>query len=92
MTKHMVETYNGHTWYKQVDFTTGALVGRGQSELAVVLGRECSAHAGETHRWAGPTTGRGRPVLNKYPGAAGGHRLHHVRGDLGAATSSGRST
>jgi hypothetical protein len=34
MTEHLVETFNGHTWYKQVDFTTGALLGRGQSELA----------------------------------------------------------
>jgi mannosyl-oligosaccharide alpha-1,2-mannosidase len=34
MTRHLVETFDGRTWYRQVDFTTGALVGRRQSELA----------------------------------------------------------
>ena len=34
MTKYMVESYNGLTWYKTVDFRTGAVLGRKQSELA----------------------------------------------------------
>ena len=34
MTKHMVESYNGLTWYKTVDFRTGAVLNRHQSELA----------------------------------------------------------
>ena len=34
MTKYMVERYNGLVWYKTVDFRTGALVARSQSELA----------------------------------------------------------
>ncbi len=34
LTKYAVENYNGLTWYKQVDFRTGALLGRAQSELA----------------------------------------------------------
>ncbi len=34
MTKYLVESYNGLIWYKTVDFRTGALLGRGQSELA----------------------------------------------------------
>ncbi len=34
MTKNLVEYYNGFPWYKTVDFQTGAVLGRGQSELA----------------------------------------------------------
>ncbi len=34
LSKHLLETYNGMTWYKQVDYRTGALLGRSQSELA----------------------------------------------------------
>jgi mannosyl-oligosaccharide alpha-1,2-mannosidase len=47
MTRYQVETYNGHTWYKEVDFQTGALVGRQQSELAAFW-PEVLAHAGDT--------------------------------------------
>ncbi|HEX3790075.1 MAG TPA: glycoside hydrolase family 47 protein [Pseudonocardiaceae bacterium] len=43
LTRYSVETYNGHTWYKQVDFTTGALVGRNQSELASFYGEILAA-------------------------------------------------
>lgn len=38
LTKYAVETFNGNTWYKQVDFQTGALVSRNQSELASFYG------------------------------------------------------
>jgi mannosyl-oligosaccharide alpha-1,2-mannosidase len=34
ITRYQAETYNGRTWYRQVDFTTGAVTGRTQSELA----------------------------------------------------------
>lgn len=34
LTKYAVETYNGHTWYRQVDCHTGTVTGRHQSELA----------------------------------------------------------
>jgi glycosyl hydrolase family 47 len=36
--KYLVETYNGYTWFKQVNFETGALVSRDQSELAAFYG------------------------------------------------------
>src|SRR5437879_1786793 len=38
LTKFSVETFHGNTWYKQVNFATGALVGRQQSELASFWG------------------------------------------------------
>ena len=44
--KYLVEDYNGYTWFKQVDFTTGELVGRDQSELAAFYG-EVLAHGGD---------------------------------------------
>ncbi len=44
--KHLIEDYNGYTWFKQVDFTTGALVSRDQSELASFYG-EVLAHGGD---------------------------------------------
>ncbi|MBV9379160.1 MAG: glycoside hydrolase family 47 protein [Streptosporangiaceae bacterium] len=44
--KHLIETYDGHTWFKQVNFETGALVGRDQSELAAFYG-EVLAHGGD---------------------------------------------
>ena len=34
LTKYCLETYNGNLWYKQVDYQTGALLARQQSELA----------------------------------------------------------
>lgn len=65
MTKYEVETYNGNTWYRQVDFTTGAVTGRSQSELASFYG-EVLGHAGELplgeayyRSWTA--------VLDKYP-------------------------
>jgi mannosyl-oligosaccharide alpha-1,2-mannosidase len=45
LTKYCVETYNGNVWYKQVDYATGALAGRQQSELAAFWG-EILGHAG----------------------------------------------
>ena len=44
--KYLIENYNGYTWFKQVDFTTGAVVGRDQSELAAFYG-EVLAHGGD---------------------------------------------
>ncbi|HEV2373456.1 MAG TPA: glycoside hydrolase family 47 protein [Streptosporangiaceae bacterium] len=46
MKTHLVETFNGLTWFKQVDFRTGNLVGRSQSELAAFYG-EVLAHGGD---------------------------------------------
>jgi Glycosyl hydrolase family 47 len=45
LTKYSLETYNGNVWYKQVNFETGALVSRQQSELAAFWG-EVLGHAG----------------------------------------------
>ncbi|HEY3752848.1 MAG TPA: glycoside hydrolase family 47 protein [Pseudonocardiaceae bacterium] len=65
MTEHMVETFNGNTWYKQVDFTTGALLGRGQSELAAFWGEILDA-AGD--RALGAAYYRSwTAVLDKFP-------------------------
>lgn len=44
--KYLAETYNGYTWFKQVNFQTGALVSRDQSELAAFYG-EVLAHGGD---------------------------------------------
>jgi len=65
LTKFSVETFHGNTWYKQVNFRTGALVGRSQSELASFWG-EILAAAGN------PTLGAAyyrswTAVLNKFP-------------------------
>jgi hypothetical protein len=65
LTRHSVENYQGNTWYKQVDFQTGALVGRRQSELASfwaeVLGAAGDRSLGAAYyrSWTA--------VLNKYP-------------------------
>jgi hypothetical protein len=65
LTKFSVETFHGNTWYKQVNFRTGALVGRSQSELASFWGEILGA-AGN------PTLGAAyyrswTAVLNKFP-------------------------
>lgn len=44
--KHLIETYNGLTWFKQVNFRTGKLISRDQSELAAFYG-EVLAHGGD---------------------------------------------
>jgi hypothetical protein len=44
--KHLIETYHGNVWFKNVNFQTGALVGRQQSELAAFYG-EVLAHGGD---------------------------------------------
>jgi Glycosyl hydrolase family 47 len=36
--RYLAETYDGYTWFKQVNFDTGALVSRDQSELAAFYG------------------------------------------------------
>ncbi len=65
MTKYLVETYNGNVWYKEVDFRTGALLGRGQSELAsfyaelVAAGGDLNLGAAYYRSWT--------QVLNQYP-------------------------
>ncbi|MCQ4079791.1 glycoside hydrolase family 47 protein [Streptomyces sp. RB6PN25] len=46
LTTYASETYDGNVWYKQVDFQTGALVGRNQSELASFYA-EVLGHAGD---------------------------------------------
>lgn len=38
MTEHLVEEWDGHVWYRQVDFATGETTGRRQSELASFWG------------------------------------------------------
>jgi mannosyl-oligosaccharide alpha-1,2-mannosidase len=65
LTRYSLETYGGLTWYKQVDFQTGALVGREQSELASFWA-EVLGHAGQldlAHSYYQSWT----QVLNKYP-------------------------
>ncbi|HEY4456706.1 MAG TPA: glycoside hydrolase family 47 protein [Pseudonocardiaceae bacterium] len=65
LAKYSLETYNGLTWYKQVDFQTGALVGREQSELAAFWA-EVLGHAGQLdlgHSYYQSWT----KVLDKYP-------------------------
>lgn len=44
--KYLIETYNGRTWFKQVNFETGQLISRDQSELAAFYG-EVLAHGGD---------------------------------------------
>jgi hypothetical protein len=68
--KYLIETYNGRAWFKQVNFQTGELVSRDQSELAAFYG-EVLAHGGDValgesyyRTWA------------DVPGPAGGDRLH----------------
>lgn len=65
ITKYSVETYNGNTWYRQVDFTTGALVGRRQSELASFYG-EVLAHSGDVALGAAYYRSW-TAVLDRYP-------------------------
>jgi hypothetical protein len=65
LTKYSLETYHGHAWYKQVDFTTGATTGRSQSELAAFWGEILGA-SGD------PRRGRAyydswTSVLNQFP-------------------------
>jgi hypothetical protein len=65
LARYSLETYNGLTWYKQVDFQTGALVGREQSELAAFWA-EVLGHAGQLnlgHSYYQSWT----KVLDKYP-------------------------
>jgi mannosyl-oligosaccharide alpha-1,2-mannosidase len=65
LTKFSVETFHGNTWYKQVNFMTGALVGRRQSELASFWGEILGASGNRTlgaayyRSWTA--------VLNKFP-------------------------
>ncbi len=65
LTKFSVETFHGNTWYKQVNFMTGALVGRRQSELASfwgeILGASGNAALGAAYyrSWTA--------VLNRFP-------------------------
>jgi Glycosyl hydrolase family 47 len=65
MTKHLAERRNGLLWYKQVDFRTGATLGRRQSELAAFWA-EILGSAGDVRRgydyyrsWTA--------VLDRYP-------------------------
>ena len=65
LTKYSLENYNGNAWYKQVDFQTGALAGREQSELAAFWA-EVLGHAGNlplAYAYYKSWT----QVLNKYP-------------------------
>ena len=65
MTKYLVERFDGRIWYKQVDFLTGVLVGRRQSELAAfwpeILNASGSRALGASYyrSWT--------DVLNKFP-------------------------
>lgn len=65
LTKYASETYDNRLWYKQVDFRTGALVGRAQSELASFW-PEVLAHAGDTALGAAYYRSW-TAVLDKYP-------------------------
>jgi hypothetical protein len=65
MIRHLVEQYDGLTWYKTVDFRTGALLGRSQSELAsfwaelVAAGGDAKLGAAYYRSWT--------EVLVRYP-------------------------
>lgn len=65
LTKYSVETYNGNVWYKQVNYATGALVSRQQSELAAfwpeILGKAGLLQLGSAYyrSWTA--------VLDQYP-------------------------
>ncbi len=65
MTKYLVERYNGFAWYKEVDFKTGAVLGRRQSELAsfyaelVAVGGDLALGAAYYQSWT--------QVLQRYP-------------------------
>lgn len=65
LTKFAVERFHGNTWYKQVDRTTGALLGRGQSELASFWAELVSA-AGDTALGAAYYRSW-TAVLNRFP-------------------------
>lgn len=65
LTKYSAETYQGHTWYKQVDFQTGALVGRQQSELAAFWSEVLNA-AGD-HSLGAAYHRSWTAVLDRYP-------------------------
>lgn len=65
LTKHSLETYGGNAWYRQVDFTTGATVGRKQSELASFWG-EVLAHSGDVSL-GGAYYRSWTAVLDRYP-------------------------
>jgi hypothetical protein len=65
LTKHSVETYQGRTWYKQVDFQTGALLGRAQSELASYWA-EVLGYAGD-HSLSASYYRSWTAVLDRYP-------------------------
>ncbi|MFI5780076.1 glycoside hydrolase family 47 protein [Nocardia sp. NPDC051570] len=65
LTRYEVETYRGRVWYRQVDFETGAVTGRRQSELASFW-PEVLGHAGQL------SLGRAyyetwTAILDKYP-------------------------
>ena len=82
LTKYSVETYQGNTWYKQVDFQTGALVGREQSELAAfwaeILGAAGDLPLGHSYyqSWT--------KVLNKYPVLPEGFNYATFTADAGS--------
>jgi hypothetical protein len=65
MTRHLAERFNGLLWYKQVDFQTGALLGRRQSELAGFWAEILGA-AGDTRR-AYEYYRSWTSVLDQYP-------------------------
>jgi hypothetical protein len=44
--RYLIETYNGRTWFKQVNFETGQLISRDESELAAFYG-EVLARGGD---------------------------------------------
>ena len=65
LTKYSLETYNGNVWYKQVNFQTGALVSRQQSELAAFWA-EVLGYAGQK-QLASAYYKSWTAVLDQYP-------------------------
>ncbi|WP_307865672.1 glycoside hydrolase family 47 protein, partial [Streptomyces montanisoli] len=65
LVKHSEERYDGRLWFKQIDYSTGALLGRGQSELGSFYAELLSASGdrarGEAYyrSWT--------DVLDRYP-------------------------
>jgi mannosyl-oligosaccharide alpha-1,2-mannosidase len=62
LVKNAVERYDGRVWFKQIDFSTGALLGRGQSELGSFYAEVLAASGDDAAYYRSWTD-----VLDQYP-------------------------
>jgi hypothetical protein len=87
--KYLIETYNGRTWFRQVNFETGQLISRDQSELAAfygeVLARGGDVALGESYYRSWADVARSIPSCRKRSTTPAWPRSR-------SATSSVRST